>query len=227
MYPIYMVSGCKGGVGKSIVSMALLDYLIKLDRKCLLVEADTANDDVFKTYGDSMVTAHINLDIEEGWVELVNFLDANKELIAVVNFGARSNSGVRNYGDTLMGLLGDLHRELVTFWVINTDRDGLELLKDYLTIAQDTLVHVVKNTYFGNDERFDLYNNSKLRQQVESSGGKSLVFPKLLPMVSRELYNNRQTIEAAIVDTNVPLGNRGVLKAWQKKCEELFKEAVK
>jgi nitrogenase subunit NifH len=101
MYPIYMVSGCKGGVGKSIVSMALLDYLIKLDRKCLLVEADTANDDVFKTYGDSMVTAHINLDIEEGWVELVNFLDANKELIAVVNFGARSNSGVRNYGGVI------------------------------------------------------------------------------------------------------------------------------
>jgi hypothetical protein len=46
-------------------------------------------------------------------------------------------------------------------------------------------------------------------------------------MVSRELYNNRQTIKAAIVDTSVPLGNRGVLKAWQKKCEEIFKEAVK
>ncbi|NJR31683.1 MAG: hypothetical protein HC778_00850 [Chamaesiphon sp. CSU_1_12] len=132
MYPIYMVSGCKGGVGKSIVSMALLDYLIKLGRKCLLIEADTANDDVFKAYGDSVVTAHINLDAEEGWVELVNLLDANQDSIAVINFGARSNSGVTQYGETLMGLLEDLKRELVTFWVINTDRDGLELLKDYL-----------------------------------------------------------------------------------------------
>jgi hypothetical protein len=226
MCPIYMVSGCKGGVGKSIVSMALLDYMIKLGRKCLLIEADTANDDVFKAYGDSVVTAHINLDAEEGWVELVNLLDANQDSIAVINFGARSNSGVTQYGETLMGLLEDLKRKLVTFWVINTDRDGLELLKDYLPVVEGSLVHVVKNTYFGNDDRFDLYNSSKLRQQVEAGGGKSLVFPKLLPMVSRELYNNRLTIKAAIADTSVPLGNRGVLKAWQRKCEEVFTEAI-
>ena len=159
-------------------------------------------------------------------MELVNLLDTHKDSIAVINFGARSNSGVTQYGETLMGLLESLKRELVTFWVINTDRDGLELLKDYLAVVGSTLVHVVKNTYFGNDERFDLYNGSKLRQQVEAGGGKSLIFPKLLPMVSRVLYNNRQTIEVAIADPSVPLGNRGVLIAWRKKCKEVFTEAI-
>ncbi len=44
--PVYMVSGSKGGVGKSIVSMSLIHYLSKRDEKLLLIDADTANPDV-------------------------------------------------------------------------------------------------------------------------------------------------------------------------------------
>ena len=32
--PIYLIGGRKGGVGKSIVSMALVDYLHELGRRC-------------------------------------------------------------------------------------------------------------------------------------------------------------------------------------------------
>ena len=35
--PVYMVSGSKGGVGKSIVSMSLIHYLSKRDEKLLLM----------------------------------------------------------------------------------------------------------------------------------------------------------------------------------------------
>ena len=49
--PVYMVSGSKGGVGKSIVSMSLIHYLSKRDEKLLLIDADTANPDVGKAYG--------------------------------------------------------------------------------------------------------------------------------------------------------------------------------
>jgi MinD superfamily P-loop ATPase len=45
---IYWVGGGKGGVGKSMVSMALLDYLLSKGVPALLVESDTSNPDVYK-----------------------------------------------------------------------------------------------------------------------------------------------------------------------------------
>jgi Mrp family chromosome partitioning ATPase len=66
-----MVSGSKGGVGKSIVSMSLIHYLSKRDEKLLLIDADTANPDVGKAYGKTVETVYINLDGKDGWMDLV------------------------------------------------------------------------------------------------------------------------------------------------------------
>ncbi|MGF6294527.1 cellulose biosynthesis protein BcsQ [Paraburkholderia youngii] len=39
--PIYMVGGSKGGVGKSVVTLALIEYLRRTDVDVVLVETDT------------------------------------------------------------------------------------------------------------------------------------------------------------------------------------------
>ncbi len=44
--PIYLVGGSKGGVGKSMVTLALADHLQRLDTHAVLVETDTSNPDV-------------------------------------------------------------------------------------------------------------------------------------------------------------------------------------
>ena len=46
---IFLVGGGKGGVGKSLMSMALLDFLHTSGRRPYLVETDTSVPDVFKT----------------------------------------------------------------------------------------------------------------------------------------------------------------------------------
>jgi Mrp family chromosome partitioning ATPase len=51
---IYSVGGGKGGVEKSIVSMALLDYLIARGVSTMLIESDTSNPGVCKTYKDTL-----------------------------------------------------------------------------------------------------------------------------------------------------------------------------
>ena len=47
---IYWVGGGRGGVGKSVVSMALLDYLLGKGVPTLFVESDTSHPDVYKAY---------------------------------------------------------------------------------------------------------------------------------------------------------------------------------
>jgi cellulose biosynthesis protein BcsQ len=43
---VYYVGGSKGGVGKSLFSFALADYLLNRETSVLLVDTDTDNPDV-------------------------------------------------------------------------------------------------------------------------------------------------------------------------------------
>ena len=71
---VYYVGGSKGGVGKSLFSFALVDYLLERGQNVLLVDTDTDNPDVYK--------AHVSLDLPnlqclmnslddaDGWADL-------------------------------------------------------------------------------------------------------------------------------------------------------------
>ena len=76
---MYYVGGSKGGVGKSKLSFALIDYLFAQEKKILLLETDTSNPDVYKTHhpheSDSLISKIIDLDVSEGWIKLVNYAD--------------------------------------------------------------------------------------------------------------------------------------------------------
>src|SRR5580658_10140788 len=158
--PIVFVSGSKGGVGKSITSMAVLDYLITERRYVRLVEGDTTNPDVYKSYGRTVEGEIVSLDDVEGWINLVNSSDANAFKTMVVNTPARNNDAVRQNGRILLDALKELARPLITLWVINRQRDSLELLKNYLHTMPGGVVHVVRNGYFGEERKFELYETS-------------------------------------------------------------------
>lgn len=221
---IYLVGGSKGGVGKSMVTMALIDYLQKKDEGVLLVESDTSNPDVWKAYRDEVESHLLNLDEANGWIELVNVIDAAKDKTPVINTAARNNQGVSKYGDTLASTLGELSRDLVVLWVINRQRDSLELLKEFSDAIPDATVHVVRNGYFGEEEAFELYNGSKVRQSVEAKGGKSLTFPNLADRVSDDIYTKRLSLTRAAKE--LPIGNRAELRRWQALTVSMFDEVT-
>ena len=194
---IYLVGGSKGGVGKSLVSMALIDCLQAQHESVLLIESDTGNPDVWKAYHEMVDSTLLNLDEAAGWIELVNQCDARPDHSVVINTAARNNKGVTAYGETLNGTLAELGRTLVTLWVINRQRDSLELLKEYMAAIAGGQLHVVRNAHFGEEGKFELYNGSKLRTLLEERGGRSLNFPDLADRVSDDLYSNRMSIASA------------------------------
>lgn len=223
---IYVVGGSKGGVGKSIVTMALIDYLQQREEPVLLVESDTSNPDVWKAYKDSVATELVNLDEADGWVRFVNLCEKAEQTV-VVNTAARNSQGVAAYGATLGSSLGELQRRLVTWWVINRQRDSLELLKDYMAAMPHSEVHVVRNAYFGETAKFELYNGSKLKAAVEERGGRSVTFPDLADRVCDDLYSSRLSIAAALVgEKRLPLGNRAELTRWRGEAGKIFEELL-
>jgi hypothetical protein len=218
-----MVSGSKGGVGKSIVTMAMIHYLETHNEKILLVDADTTNPDVGKSYGKSVETRYINLDERDGWMDLVNCLAEQQDHNVVINTPARSGEGVKLHGMLLTESLAEISRDLVTLWVINSQRDSLQLLKEYLDTVSSGTTHVLRNLYHGPERKFELYNNSRIRAAVEVQG-KTFNFPDVADRISDQLHSERLTIQKVI--ETAPVGNRAEVNRWVKECATIFDEVV-
>jgi CobQ/CobB/MinD/ParA nucleotide binding domain len=221
--PIYLVGGSKGGVGKSFVSLALADYLQRQEMRAALVETDTANPDVMKAVQDEIHCVAYSLDDADGWIGLVNFCDGHRDAAVIVNTAARNQAGVARFGAMLAGTLGELQRRLVVLWVINRQRDSLELLHGFSRTFPDAVTHVVRNGYFGTPDKFTLYQTSELRKTIETKG-KSLDFPELADRVADELRGQRLSIRKATETMHI--GERAELLRWRALCGTMFARAM-
>ena len=222
---IFLVGGGKGGVGKSLMSMALLDFLHTAGRRPFLVETDTSVPDVFKSYGDAIGGEPVNLDEREGWIDLVNLVESRRESTFVINTGARNQTGISNFGRTLSKALPELDRALVVFWMIDRKRESLELLADFREAIPEAEVNVVRNLYLGAEKKFELYNGSNMKAEIESRGGRSLNLPELADRVTDAMNKSRLTIERALGELS--LGDRMELERWRDDCKAMLSEVAR
>jgi len=223
--PILLVGGGKGGVGKSLLSIALVDYVSVTDGRPFLVETDTSVPDVYKTYGGEIGADQVNLDEREGWIELLTLVESHPEDTIVVNTGARNQTGVSNFGRTLRKALPQLKRRLIVFWLIDRKRESLELLSDFIETLPEATIIVVRNMYLGTERKFELYNGSKMRAAIEQAGGRSLNFPELADRVTDAMNKGRLTIAKAIEELS--FGDRMEVERWRDECKEMFAEVIR
>jgi hypothetical protein len=220
--PIIIVSGSKGGVGKSLTTMALLDYYLMNHKFIKLIDADTNNPDVCRCYGATTSGEIMDMEDVEGWIQLVNICDASPFKTVVVNTPAQSNIAVSKHVAILLNSMRELARPLITLWVINRQRDSLELLDDYMALVNTGTIHVVCNGYFGEQKKFELYQNSTIHQTVTTLGGKSLFLPDLADRVTDDLYSKRTTLSDA--SQTFKLGDRVELQRWRDAVASMFSE---
>ncbi len=148
--PIFLVGGGKGGVGKSLLSIALVDYVDATDGRPFLVETDTSVPDVYKTYrrrdrrraGEPRRARGMDRAAEPG-------REPGRRDTIVINTGARNQTGISNFGKTLRKALPQLKRKLVVFWLIDRKRESLELLSDFIETLPEAEINVVRNMYLG------------------------------------------------------------------------------
>ena len=86
----------------------------------------------------------IDLDQHDGWLRLVNVCAAHPVNVVIINTAARSNVAVRQYGELLEECLGELGK-MLALWVINRQRDSVELLKEFMEVLPSAELHVVRN----------------------------------------------------------------------------------
>lgn len=221
--PIFLVGGGKGGVGKSTVSMALLDFFIGGGEPPLLIETDTSAPDVWKAYGTEIEGHCVDLEQKDGWLEMLEVIGRNAATRIVINTKAANQVGLRKFGGMLLEGVRLQDRELVVLWVIDRKRDGLELLASFLdSFAADprVVVHVARNLYWGDEAKFDMFNAADLKKNIEARGGKILNFPDVADRVAESLNKSRLPIHTAMTEFSFAL--RIELARWQAEYRRTF-----
>jgi hypothetical protein len=225
---IFYVGGSKGGVGKSMVSHALVQFLIDKynDQKTIhVIETDDSNPDVGRAYKGKIPGAGLVLDEDErGWLALSDLLDGSRDTLFVINSAARSNMGIRKNGREFTETLRSGGRYgLVTLWPMNRQKDSVLLLEDFLRYVDYGSVYPVLNTYFGNATDFTLYINY-LRESdfLESKVTKTLTFPSLSDMIADIFYSGGQTIPETEGRLNALA--RQYFLTWRRKANAMFEE---
>ena len=167
MNKIIVIGGGKGGVGKSTVSLALLDALLHAGNKPVYVETEDSNPDVYKSV-DKLVTSELcNLDDESGWIKLGGIIEANPKANIVVNTAAGITDSLVEHGSILTDVANELKMKLVMIWPLNRQRDSLELLKNFIDSGQQyAATYALLNIYFGKEDKFVRYQTGKLKDRV-------------------------------------------------------------
>jgi hypothetical protein len=226
---IYYVGGGKGGVGKSMISLTLVQYLIDKysDQKTIhLIETDESNPDVGRVYkGKIPVTSAILDENEKGWILMANLIERSRDTLFVVNSAARSNMGIRRNGRNFTAVLesGAVPYDFVVFWPTNRQKDSVALLEDFLNYVTFGSVYPIRNCYFGEPDDFTLYakyvsESKSLKSRISGT----LNFPALADIIADDFYTGGKTIPETVDDLGAFAGQSFL--SWRNNVYEMFEE---
>ena len=222
---LVVVAGSKGGVGKSLMSMVLADFLNNSNadnsESVLVLDGDDPTFNVGKIFPDSNPKAIcVDLDKPEGWMDVGDQCSEYEGHHVVVNTGARSMHAMIAYAPGILAAVAtELTRPLSILWVVNSQRDSAELLASYMdAIKGENAGRVVVVCNEGEDEArtFPFFEPGKaLHARVTGAGGAIIRMPTLARRITQLLYTERRNIHA--VATTEAFGTRVEMERWRHR----------
>ncbi len=175
---VWLVAGNKGGVGKSVVAKAFVEWLQIHETPVLVVDGDTRTPDVHLTFKNLLATEQFDLNDEAGWQQFSDFL-CGTDFIGhtVTNLPDGISDRALLYSQRLAQLALAYHFQIKVLFVINTLPDGLHLF-DQLRGSFDT-IFTIKNLYFGEASEFEHFDITF----APSCDGRIILLPKMMPRI--------------------------------------------
>ncbi|BCL40164.1 hypothetical protein [Nostoc sp. MS1] len=242
---LVMVTGDKGGVGKSTFARGLAQTYIDNAVKFVGLDADNSNPHLIRFYGKHADIAPLDISNSD---KLDEFLDNLKQIVYPKSKGdgkirqeqslilLETPSQFLPTLETLikeMGFLGVVNdkckMQVTIVVVISTIIDCINQLSELHSFCGNNVDYViVKNLFYGEAEQFTFYDNSKevkeMSKQVKAKGHKfiNINMPKLAKKSYDYLDVNNLTFRQALEQDEYPSVYGRVL-SWLKNLKEQIK----
>ncbi|BAY87607.1 hypothetical protein NIES267_71310 (plasmid) [Calothrix parasitica NIES-267] len=239
---LIIVTGDKGGVGKSTFARGLLHTYQSRQESPIVFEADKSNPQVKRFYGNSGLT------IEETDITNANKLDAFIDKLEVkvkddnkknfkenvkilMDLPAQSNRFFFEFIKD-MNLFEILQERLkirtTVVIVLSRVKDCIFQLESLYKIAGESVDYlIVKNGFFGEEEDFRRYNDSEIRKQIfeENNCICEISMPELIEHAFDYIDELTLTFDKAIQPGN-RISVEARTKSWVRKFESAIQPAL-
>ncbi len=232
---VWMISGNKGGVGKSLFCLALASALEMRDEQYAVLDGDGRTGDVYAAFtrkvparwGDfrELRPASHNCSFDAAYEGMLHQLLAGSPNL-IVNTPDGADSILTKWFDvTLMHTEANNYQ--FKFIYLMSDRpDGLEILPELAKRFQ--FLYPVRNLHFGTEDLFAVFNREYLdRFHVVTD------FPALRGEEVRMLFDVKtypaealHLVASGTDSHTLPVLARARLMAWQKKVNEAIWDII-
>lgn len=237
MLKTFIVDGDKGGVGKSMAARALIHHFLVRDEltrpKIVVIDADCSNPDVCGTGGlkagpGIMHASLVDLSTEDGWIKFGTLVGEFSEMgekiecRMIVNMPAQI--GTRAF-DGSIPIVNEVLREAnaIPVWILSRTQESIRALEYRLENMWHRYQNgvAIKNLFFGQADKFGIWADSQLRQQLVVSGN---WFEAELPELNDQLTVKigrtpfHEVLSIGIEGKSLDFGYRLALKSWLQKA---------
>lgn len=182
---LIIITGDKGGVGKSTFARAIFQLYINKNLPCVAYEADLRNPQIERYFQKDYrpIIRYIDIFHRGGADDLLINLDESDCPITLLDLPAQSGGFFESYVKELAFfevLKTEINCRVTMVSVISRVLDSINVLEKLRELCKDQVDYiVVKNLFHGEEEKFERYNDSSLRQNMLAEGLIELVMPDL------------------------------------------------
>lgn len=223
---LILTHGEKGGVGKTTVARILADYLTSREAAFRAFDAEGAAGQLLRFHSDQ--TSAVEVDNAAAISPVLDYLmDGSPRRLALLDLGARSGADLKEWlykgGALEEAEAGELGITVV--YVLGGALDSVGHLKEcYGALGDDVSYVIVKN--LGVAEKFDIYEDSNVRQDLLAAGAKEITIPALDGTVYQSVDKASISFTAFTEGRGTSAGytERRYCKTWLRECFAALEE---
>jgi len=213
---IHFIGGEKGGVGKSLVSRLLAQYLIDHETPFIGFDSDRSHGALMRFY--SGYASPVLVDQFESLDAIVEAAVEQPERSVLVDLAAQTHAPLMKWleDSDVLGLAQEAGFALRYWHVMDSGRDSAELLKSLFDQFEGALQYVIVLNEVRGDE-FALFESMGLRARAEVLGATIVRIPRLPESAMLRIDATNASFWAAVNNTDKSVAGLGLLERQRVK----------
>lgn len=214
---LLIVTGMKGGNGKSTTSSALVETCKYHGVSSLAIEGDDLIRDFAASYKADLDLRTLGLDIlKDNGVDALTQVMSSGITPIILNCPATSAAVLQRQSDGIAMAAEDHGYELAFFWPVSANELSLPALDDFMSAFPFATTHAVLNleeSENGELSEFNAWRDSPVRARLEKQG-RALVMPRGPKEIMAMRASNKVSFRELSEDRTHQTRPRAKMKGW-------------
>lgn len=223
MSNVHFIGGEKGGVGKSMTSRLLAQYLIDAGKPFIGLDSDQSHGTFSRFYSE--FAWPLIIDDYDSLDQLIILAQENPESDLIVDLAAQTSIRLGKWIDEsdALALFQELGSQVYLWHVMDDGADSVNLLNGLLNRYPQDFINIVVVNNLGRGECFEHFEQSTTYQKAKDRNAIFITLAKLQPQLAARIDFANTSFWSAANNTEVMnIIERSRVRVWLKNNYSQF-----